>query len=788
MKLKKISTEQFAGIRDKELSFANGVNVIYGKNESGKTTLVNLISGILFKNAKIDGRRDRDFKESAFPAERKDGKRFGSIDGTAVIEAADGDYKLTKEWGDDAVSKLSTPDGIIKKQEQINEVLSEILGYGEGVYREMLLSPQSSAAENLKNILDRKDTETRRTLAETISEAFAESDGISADVLEKKINEKIDALSANWDISSAAPKKKSGGGRWVKGVGTVLKALYDWEDAEEEFNELKDLEDGFDKSLSEFSAAEAAAAKADGELEEFDKYYDAIRALKSNNDIITRCNNDIRRFYKALEDFPKATDDLKKAQELKEEKENRELLDRYISAKKISNELQKIESELNGISCPKDGEISELRSAEREMLSLKNELRGMNIDARIKMLGDNSVKITSLVSGSEIALDGENARINEAVLVEIPGVMEMELSPSEVNAAVINSRIAELENIILEIFKKYGCKSSEEIAGLADKYNKLANSKTLAESSLRAAAGDDFAELESRAGTLTGVRGKPEIDGDIAALCKGGDINGFIGAKSSELTRFTDEFGNEDELKKRIAECFEELKRAQNAVSAAESIPEKYRSISDPESSKNSLKAVAETARRQKEDKLSDKAAAQNALDRFTESHDDDLHEKCERVKRNYEAQAALLDRWIHIRDVFNAKREEVTANPLESLADSFVKYLGQISGDRVTAEFAEAGKPDFKVSSGNYDLDFVKLSDGTKETVYLAFRLAVLDHLFPDGGGVIVLDDPLNDMDIDRVKQSCELIKESAKRHQIIFLTCREEYAALLEGNEIRI
>ena len=176
MKLKKVSTEQFAGIRDKEITFSDGVNVVYGKNESGKSTLVNLISGILFRNAKIDGRRDKDFKESAFPAERKDGKHFGSIDGTAVIEAADGDYKLIKEWGDDAVSKLSTPDGVIKNQEQINEVLGGILGYGEGVYREMLLSPQSSAADNLKNILDRKDTETRKTLAETVSEAFAESD------------------------------------------------------------------------------------------------------------------------------------------------------------------------------------------------------------------------------------------------------------------------------------------------------------------------------------------------------------------------------------------------------------------------------------------------------------------------------------------------------------------------------------------------------------------------------------------------------------------------------------
>ena len=65
---------------------------------------------------------------------------------------------------------------------------------------------------------------------------------------------------------------------------------------------------------------------------------------------------------------------------------------------------------------------------------------------------------------------------------------------------------------------------------------------------------------------------------------------------------------------------------------------------------------------------------------------------------------------------------------------------------------------------------------------------IAVLDHLFPDGGGLIVLDDPLNDMDTDRIERSCRLIVESAKRHQIIFLTCREDYAELLGGNVIHI
>ena len=43
MKITNISCTQFAGVRDRNVSFTDGINVIYGKNESGKSTLVNLI-------------------------------------------------------------------------------------------------------------------------------------------------------------------------------------------------------------------------------------------------------------------------------------------------------------------------------------------------------------------------------------------------------------------------------------------------------------------------------------------------------------------------------------------------------------------------------------------------------------------------------------------------------------------------------------------------------------------------------------------------------------------------
>lgn len=135
---------------------------------------------------------------------------------------------------------------------------------------------------------------------------------------------------------------------------------------------------------------------------------------------------------------------------------------------------------------------------------------------------------------------------------------------------------------------------------------------------------------------------------------------------------------------------------------------------------------------------------------------------------------------------MFRSLKEDINDNPMQDVADSFTHYLNVISDGKISSEFPEADRLDMNIYSDNRLLDYGKLSEGTKETVSVAFRLAVLDHLFPDGGGIIVFDDSFANMDAERAAQSCQLIKECAKRHQVIFLTCREEYLEMLNGNEI--
>ena len=208
----------------------------------------------------------------------------------------------------------------------------------------------------------------------------------------------------------------------------------------------------------------------------------------------------------------------------------------------------------------------------------------------------------------------------------------------------------------------------------------------------------------------------------------------------------------------------------------------------DPEAYLEQLQASLMNAQQRKEQALAAKTVAAGRLEGYQEGLDGDPRETFEAAQRRLDEQKELLGHWMHIKEVFLAQKEQLGGNPMVELAARFQDNLRVLSGSRVTSEFPDADRLQMQIYSNNRAIDFAKLSEGTKETVSLSFRLAMLDHLFPEGGGIIVLDDPFANMDVERTALSCALLKDVAARHQVLFLTCKEDYMDLLGGNGIRL
>lgn len=248
---------------------------------------------------------------------------------------------------------------------------------------------------------------------------------------------------------------------------------------------------------------------------------------------------------------------------------------------------------------------------------------------------------------------------------------------------------------------------------------------------------------------------------------------------------YASEYGSVDRLKVKAFDLNAELEKAKTSISVVDNIPAEYAAISNPEAHLALLQREQKQKQELREKALTDKTAAESRLESYKENLRGDPKTEMEEALRRLSEQKSLLSHWMHIEEVFKAQKESIHSSPMQDIAESFSRYLGLISGGKVSSEFPDAEKLAMQVYSNDRLLDYGKLSEGTKETVSLAFRLAVLDHLFPNGG-VIVLDDPFADMDPERMEQGCRLLRECAKLHQVIFLTCHEEYPEMLKGHRI--
>ena len=80
------------------------------------------------------------------------------------------------------------------------------------------------------------------------------------------------------------------------------------------------------------------------------------------------------------------------------------------------------------------------------------------------------------------------------------------------------------------------------------------------------------------------------------------------------------------------------------------------------------------------------------------------------------------------------------------------------------------------------------KLSAGTYDSVALALRFAIVENIYDENGGFMILDDCLVDLDPDRRDAAIEIINEFCKNNQVIFTTCSPDTADMLKGNLINI
>lgn len=124
MKLLELHIDGFGKFHDRTISFEDGLNVIYGKNEAGKSTLHTFIRGMLFG---IERGRGRAAKNDTY-SKYEPWENSGSYEGWLRLESHGTTYRLERRFRKDVKSLkiINETRGI--EEEPTKGLLDEILG------------------------------------------------------------------------------------------------------------------------------------------------------------------------------------------------------------------------------------------------------------------------------------------------------------------------------------------------------------------------------------------------------------------------------------------------------------------------------------------------------------------------------------------------------------------------------------------------------------------------------------------------------------------------------------
>ncbi|MFL5358130.1 AAA family ATPase [Archangium sp.] len=117
-------------------------------------------------------------------------------------------------------------------------------------------------------------------------------------------------------------------------------------------------------------------------------------------------------------------------------------------------------------------------------------------------------------------------------------------------------------------------------------------------------------------------------------------------------------------------------------------------------------------------------------------------------------------------------------------------EHFATLTQGRYRRAFIPAGgKRELRVSDGRGDWSAEQLSRGTREQLYLAFRLAVIQDFGETRGALpLIVDDILVNFDLERTRGTLRLLAELSERHQVIAFTCHPWLRELFEAEGARV
>ena len=357
MYIKAYECTRFAGLRDINLEFHNGINVILGPNESGKSTIIEGIHSTLFKDIKLrrNNNPDKEFSFKFMPQPNGD-----FINGKVVMELDNRQYEIYKEWGSSENIQLLTPEGnIIKNVADIKDELSKILTYGESTYSNIVFAKQRDLKRALYNIIN--NSEITNEINDLLRRTMMELDGISIDGIQKNIEDEIEILYKRWNREKNYPENNKGiNNPYKTGLGRILESYYNKENLKLDMDRADKSENEFEDICNRIKELEDKVRLLSEKKHELEKIEDDVNSRIILDIEISTINKELEDLSEANREWPRTEQLLEQLDEkivalkgrkekLYKEKNDLEKSKKRESLEKKYKSIEEIEEKINGI-------------------------------------------------------------------------------------------------------------------------------------------------------------------------------------------------------------------------------------------------------------------------------------------------------------------------------------------------------------------------------------------------------------------------------------------------------
>ena len=781
MKINKIYISAFGGLKDFTLELGDGLNVIYGNNEDGKSTVTAFIKAMFFGTGKKTQNLSNSIRQKYAPWD-------GSVmAGRIFFEHSGKNYCLEREFrksdSTDRILLTNTDSG--KQLDTTENIGSQFFNMSAAAFERSLFigaggdfAPDSTASGEInaklsniavtgsedtsyqkvaKNILDAKN----RVISKSGRVGSYVEDARLLDELKVRLNnaendaKKIAELNA--EILSFQNEYEP-----IYKKYTELKVIVDCENDLKnrekllEYLETKSQLDEQTKALTLKSGTvvdKAYIDKVNFLLKRYDTTSDRISALKSD---IEQIENSIKL---QIESTPEDT----------------------------KNKLDTLTVKVGKLSTQKDGLIKNEADLQNELTGLENEL----CEAQNKKSAVNSplliIAILLLISTVVCIKLSFIPAVVTGALSAVMFILAFALRPKN------KSLIARLQNTHDKISDKLNSLRTEKNL-LQEEINNTTAEINMLSSVLNAGSvviEQRKADLEKKKSALNEQSEKLESElCEIKAL-----ISDFIEADTAEhiknaLISVTEKTEAQKQLKLRLSYLSRDLGNI-----SYEAAREKLRQIesSAPDNSADieAAKADYDAARERLSEiktKITENATELKTAFRNSENPEDIKREIAEcknRLTSKKEfcdtaelALEILEESFYEVRKGYGSELEKKTVSIFKNLTDG--KYNRITVSDNLEMSVEQAD------SFGTHELDFLSL--GTTHQAYLSLRLAIASLISKDESLPIFLDDSLSQYDDKRLAQAISFLNEYCKNGQGVLFTCHNAICDIAAAKNIAV